>query len=59
MKLTSEQIKQATEKAVKNLNPLDGVTINALQAMNRADKMIPNLSKQKGKEFIKKVRSKK
>jgi len=40
-KLTKEDIKRASKLAVKNLKPLDGAMINALNAIYRADKFKP------------------
>jgi len=40
-KLTKEDIKRASKIAIKNLKPLDGTTIIALNAMYQADKFKP------------------
>ena len=40
-KLTKEDIKRASKIAMKNLKPLDGATINALNAMHHANQFKP------------------
>ena len=51
---TKGEIERATKLALENLIPPDGSRIQALRAMNRADKCKPNLSDKDKKEFIQK-----